>query len=358
MMAGWIVSTSFLVVAEAKIHTVKKESMKMKKTSRLLGPVSTIEVGGMNITVHRTVRLPESDKAASLPPNFGNIQAYRVSDYEGKCPAHWNKEAFFIPLHDVEAVWFSFGAGEPCALLMGAGGINVVSGEKLGTRLAEGNYMVNPPQPWIDGFKSEGSVYQFVATAYRGGKGETVAEQMLGTESKTGAIGFAVFKSKKPLVPVTGPGCGTTDMYGDATLECCMPAASLGASFGMDDNVKSYSARASTSARRMTLGKPMTEMGLGKGAMIDQKIYPDPYGLDVWQETPLATAALYIVSAQDFTDITGIAVPAPTAAKDYLGKYFGLADGHMADIKNPGKFDGLKTVTAVEKAVDKSVFPG
>jgi hypothetical protein len=77
---------------------------------------------------------------------------------------------------------------------VGAGGTNALNGEKLGTTLAKDNYVVAPPQPWLDGWKdTDGTVYQFVATPYKKGKGISVAEQLMGPESKTGAIGIALF---------------------------------------------------------------------------------------------------------------------------------------------------------------------
>src|SRR4030095_10042040 len=148
-----------------------------------------MRIGKLEVVFHRTVRVADGRVPSNLPPNLGTMNVYKVADYRDRCPN---------ALHDTEALWISFRSSVlPVAVLVGAGGINALTGEKLGTKLEKDNYLVTPPQPWLDGWKSDdGCVYQFVATPYQKGDGITVAEQLIGGESKTGAIGLAVFEPK------------------------------------------------------------------------------------------------------------------------------------------------------------------
>jgi len=84
-------------------------------------------------------------------------------------------------------------------------------------------------------------------------------------------------------------------------------------------------------------------MGVGKGGKIIQKIYPDPHGLEVWNEKPFGTLAVYLVNAHVFEEITGTKVPAPTDSTDYVGPWFGLQDEEEADVEGTTKFTGLKS---------------
>jgi len=153
------------------------------------------------VTFHRTVRVPEGRVASNLPPSLGRMKLFKVSDFQKNCPQDWAQEACFTALHETEAMWISFRAiGKPCAVLIGAGGVNALTGQKLGTKLEKDNYLVCPPQPWIDGWKDvDGTVHQFVATPHKKGKGISVGEQLIGADSKTGAIGVAIFDPKEDV---------------------------------------------------------------------------------------------------------------------------------------------------------------
>jgi hypothetical protein len=65
------------------------------------------------------------------------------------------------------------------------------------------------------------------------------------------------------------------------------------------------------SLRLLRAAHKFTEMGIGRGGKIIQKIYPDPYGLDVWEAEPSAMLATYLVNANVFEQITGQKVPEP-----------------------------------------------
>src|SRR3954453_15034068 len=158
-----------------------------------------MRLNNLDVTFHRTVRVAEGRVASNLPPSLGRMKLFKVSDFQKNCPQDWAQEACFTGLHETEAMWISFRAiGKPCAVLIGAGGVNALTGQKLGTKLETDSYLVCPPQPWIDGWKDvDGTVHQFVATPHKKGEGISVGEQLIGADSKTGAIWYGDLRSER-----------------------------------------------------------------------------------------------------------------------------------------------------------------
>lgn len=284
---------------------------------------SSFSVGKLRVTVHRTVRVKEGRTPSSLPPSLGHASVYRVKDYSNS-PKHWDQEAIFIPVHEGEALWFGFSALTRLAVVIGAGAINAISGKPLTTKLESGSYLITPPQPWIDGWKAEdGNVYQFVATEFKEGEGLTVGEQLNGGACKSGAIGIAVFEPKDPskLTPITPPSevsfCGKESLKGSPMTMSLSKGLSRGGDF--------------------------SEMGVGKGGMIKQKIYQDPDGVKVWKEAPASAKGIYLVNAEEFKEITEIDIPTPKTHKDYAGKWYDVKDDKIPDTEGSSVFAGLKS---------------
>lgn len=310
-----------------------------------------MRIGKLEVVFHRTVRVADGRVPSNLPPNLGTMNVYKVADYRDRCPKEWDEGAFFVALHDTEALWISFRSSVlPVAVLVGAGGINALTGEKLGTKLEKDSYLVTPPQPWLDGWKSDdGCVYQFVATPYKKGEGVTVAEQLIGAESKTGAIGLAVFEPKdiRTLKPVSKPIEGYGDSPTDTDFEWTDLLKSKLYSPVADASMPGKPMAATPSdkvAAFRDFGQKLSEMGIGRGGRIHQKIYPDPYGIEVWQDAPVAAVAVYVVNAQSFEEITGEKIPVPVGHETYEGLWYGLKDQQEADVTGTSKFTGLKSV--------------
>lgn len=315
-----------------------------------------LNVGPFKVDFIRTYRVPEGRETNRLPPGYGSIPVRPVHQYSPACPISWAREnSYFMGLHDCEALWLNFQANrgyakQPLAVLVGAGGINAVNGQPLGTVLEAGNYLVVPPQPWLDGFMCQGMVRQFVATKYQGGFGQTAAEQIMGTASQTGALGFAVFEPIRPLVTEPSPRltkqymgpCGqSVGSYGSDNLTYACYSPSKGGAVPMGD-----------ASRR----EAVQEMGLGAGGHIEQKIYPDPYGLHVWRSSPTAIAAVYICSAEDWFQITGQRLPDPVPEiRRMWDQQFSMADGHKGTLPTSCSFEGLHSPT---KEPAGAVFPG
>ena len=89
-------------------------------------------------------------------------------------------------------------------------------------------------------------------------------------------------------------------------------------------------------------------MGLGRGGEIQQKIYPDPYGLEVWKPEPSVVERLYLVSSEDFYQVTGYLPPSsPVTRREYEKRgypWFDLWDGHLGDTEGSDVFGKLKPV--------------
>jgi hypothetical protein len=314
--------------------------------------MNDLVIGSLKIKFHRTVRVA-ADKVSNLPPSLGTMEIHHVKEYRKTCPAGWEDDGIFLALHDKEAMWMSFATSTPVALLIGAGGVNALTGEKLGTVLEKDNYLVTPPQPWLDGWKDkDGTVYQFVATEHKKGEGLTVGEQLIGKESKTGALGIAVFEPKdvrslqhhhlpqeKWGYEETGAikTSGLMKGFGFSTPRaiCNAPMSDPGEAVLDFDGL---------SADR----EDVKEMGVGKGGKIHQKIYPDPHGIEVWKDKPISALAVYLIGAEQFAKITGKPLPTPVSVESYQGHWFGLEDKNLGDVQGTDKFTGLKSAFAGE----------
>lgn len=307
-----------------------------------------IVIGGMRFNFQRTCRVP-TGKKNTLPAGLGSFPIYRCSDFKEGIPKDWNEKSYFMPMYAQEAMWISFRdsyRGQPKALIVAAGSINAISGKQMKNKKEykldadKQNYLVVPPQPWLDGWKDpEGKVYQFVAAEM--GSGETVEGQITG-EEKIGGIQLAVFDPKEgqKLVPESRP------------REYIQSGGYLGdyLSFAPKGSRGIMKCCFSASAQRT---RSVTSMGLGRGGEIIQKIYPDPHGVEVWKKTPTEVNTLYLISSEDFKQVTGCAAPeTPVTYEKYqeLGyPWFLLHDQHMDDQKGNKIFSKLKPVESGKK---------
>jgi len=312
-----------------------------------------VTIGGLELNFQRTCKVPEGS-LNSLPAGLGSFPVYTVRDFRTGAPQEWRDDGYFFPMYRQEAMWINFARGfmqNPKALIVGAGNINAVSGKPfdpaktgdLEIKLEkEQNYLVIPPQPWLDGWKAEDNkIYQFVAAEM--GSGETVEGQITG-EEKAGGIQLIVYDplEGKKLIPATRPheylvggswGAYDAILKSDMSMKtmCCFMAESGSAASRGSDTLK----------RAMS-------MGLGRGGEIEQKIYPDPYGLEVWREKPTVVDIIYLVSSEDFKQVTGYdAPPTPITFETYQHygyPWFEVHDKKYNDTKGSDIFAKLKPV--------------
>jgi hypothetical protein len=282
-----------------------------------------------SVSFQRTLRIPEDGQQYPLPPSLGSFNIHRVDDFAERVPAKWhNHAAFFLPVYQREALWLGFGGEDwkPNAVKVAVGGVNAVSGTvwQEGLQSDPQDYLVCPDQPWLDGVNAGSNfVRQFIATPL--GKLETVEGQITGSE-QTGGLQLVVYEPKRWKFPDEPP-----------------PASSVPTQYTSDTGV---------------------EMGLEAGGRIKQKIYSDPYGIDVWDQQNHETVFVYLLNSEQYQTICGFEPPnTPISAATYAESglpWFDLYDESMADIPAPRNFSELKTrppTTESSELIDPDELP-
>jgi len=236
---------------------------------------------GFTVAFQRTLRIPEDGRVYPLPPGLGVFPLYRARDYPDAIPTDWcEPAALFLPMYQREALWIAFESetGQPSALQVGAGRVNAITGQPWseGLRGEPQNYLVCPPQLWLDGFNhGDGTIRQFVAMPL--GLGYTVEGQISGAEA-FGGIQFRVHLPRPRRIPHRPP-----SIHAGLAMESVMGA-----------------------------------MGLAAGGMIRQKIYDDPFRLAVWEPEPCAEFTVHVANSEQFLRITGTEPPpSPVSARSY-----------------------------------------
>ena len=89
-------------------------------------------------------------------------------------------------------------------------------------------------------------------------------------------------------------------------------------------------------------------MGLAAGGRMTQSIYPDPHGLEVWNQDRCTRVFVHLVSSEMWQAVTGERAPStPVSAKVYKEHglpWFELYDEHKGDIKPAKKLKKVKSV--------------
>jgi hypothetical protein len=222
-------------------------------------------------------------------------------------------------MHQREALWLSFAAAswKPNAVKVAIGRVNAISGEAddQGLRDSPQNYIVCPEQPWLDGINSgQGSIRQFVAMPLGGGY--TVEASVSGRE-EIGGIQITIFEPKPGRFPDQPP---------------AQPELAAGPFAGM------------------AAAQPM---GLGAGGVIRQKIYPDPYGIETWDQKNFGEVVIHILNSEQFREVTGLEPPpTPIDAKAYTEfglPWFALYDEERGDIAPAERLARTKTIADRDK---------
>jgi hypothetical protein len=282
-----------------------------------------VTIGSLSITFHRTLRIPDDGGHYPLPPSLGHFPVHRVEDHAARVPEPWRAHGgVFIPMYQREAAWLSFTPVDlrPQALKVAVGMVNAVSGDPWSEAIAPGaeqDYLVCPPQPWLDGINAgDGIVRQFVAMPL--GMGYTVEGQVTGDE-RFGGIQLVSFAAK--------PG------------RLVQPARA-----GFRATVEGFAPMAAPAAA--------AEMGLSAGGQMEQSIYPDPYGPDTWDHARTGRVYVHIVNSMLYEQITGRKAPStPITARTYAEHgypWFDLYDEHLGDVDPSEVLAGVKSVNEID----------
>jgi hypothetical protein len=264
------------------------------------------------VSFQRTLRVPDDGKTYPLPPGLGEFPIHRVDDYIGHVPADWlDRGGVFIPLYQREALWLGFEAAywKPKAVKVRLGNINAITGGNWEKTLKSDpqDYLVCPPQPWLDGIKTgSGVVRQFVATPL--GLEDSIEAQLTGDE--IGGLQIHVFEPRAGIFPDEPP---------PRMLPTVFQTESVASS-----------------------------MAVAAGGEIQQKIYPDPHGLDTWDFENSGSVWVHILNSRLYKEVTGLKPPpTPVDARIYTQHgfpWFEIYDEKIGDLTPTQRLTEVQTL--------------
>ena len=271
------------------------------------------------VSFHRTLRIPDDGRTYPLPPGLGMFPIVTFNDQpQLRASADFQGARAFIPMYQREALWLGFNAApwKPNAVKIAIGRVNAISGAPMDNilRTDPQDYIVCPEQPWLDGINTgHGAIRQFVAMPL--GLGYTV-EAAITENEEFGSIQITVFE------PVPGR---------------------------FPDEPPPPIATSPMSAPR----KVAQPMGLGAGGVMRQKIYPDLYGIEAWDQDNYGSVGVHIVNSLQFRELTGQEPPpTPIDAKLYTEHglpWFELYDETQGDLAPSDRLATAKTIAARDR---------
>ena len=274
----------------------------------------------------RTLRVPDDGTTYPLPPGLGRFQVFSIEDYRDRVPAPWLKDnGVFISMHQAEALWLSFDAApwKPSAVTVAVGRVNAISGGEWPDtlRAAPQNYVVCPPQLWLDGINAgSGYVRQFVAMPL--GRGVTVEGQVTGVEAH-GGMQVRVYDPKPGRFPDTPPA--------DELRHTRFPTPSAASA---------------------------TPMGFVPGGRIEQKVIADPVGLDAWDIHQFGTLVVHVLNTAQHEAVTGQPAPSPVvSARTYTEHgfpWFRHYEEQTADVPPSATLAALSSLAEIAEAAEDS----
>jgi len=277
------------------------------------------------ISFKRTLRIPEDGKLHKTPPNFGVFPIYRVEEFAERLPESSRRErSAFIPMYQREGLYIRFDNEKPWrpyAVKVSVGGVNAISGEPHSNTLRPEpqDYLVCPPQLWLDGiYTDRGTTRQFLAMPLGGG---TTVEAAISGSEKVGGVQFTIFAPKPGIFPENAP----------ETKAALRPTA-----FGKRP------------------GAEQAGMGLAAGAGIKQKVLPDPHGIETWDQNNFAEVNVHILNSAQFQSITGLDAPATNINKETYAEngfpWFPLyGETQQGDVSPSDLLAGVKTVGEIDE---------
>ena len=241
------------------------------------------------------LRVPDHDFYSWIPPSRGKSPVRLVDDYLERLPEDWARHGgVFLPMYQSEALGLYFLEPYPCAIKVGAGKINAITGDPWTHELRPGrqDYLVTSRDVALYGFNVANElVRQFVAMPL--GDGYTAEEQVTGL-AENGGLQIQVYPMKVEAF---------RDLYGaradsDAEDWYEVPHVNF-----------------------MRLGPPkgqQPDMGLAPGGLVRQPTPKDEYGYDVWDQTQRQRCFVHILNSHQYRAVTGEKLPyPPPGVRDY-----------------------------------------
>ena len=272
------------------------------------------------ISFQRTLRIPDDCKTYPLPPGLGSFPLCHVDDHAQKVPASWLKRGgVMLPIYQAEALWLSFTSGYPCALKVGTGKINAVSGQSWTSLLSQNpqDYVILPEQPWLDGYCVEqGYIRQFIAMPL--GEGYTAEEQVTGSGDH-GGVQLQIYPLKakiyfeqsiRPRFPRT--------LINILPRLIPPPSEERGTSLF---SAPISSSRAHWPGVMEEVTACSLDMGLGAGGRMRQEIFKDVRPLNAWDTTASSRCFVHLCNSVVWRQITGHKPPHPPIDATVYARY-------------------------------------
>jgi len=383
----------------------------------------------LTVTLHRTFRIPDDGKKYPLPPSCGFFPIRHVDDFKDKVPQKWvGRGGVMVPLYQSEAMWLAF---DPqfsnlhahhyaFAIKVATGKVSAVTGKKWSKKLKDGDYLVSPGQPWLDGYVVEdGTIRQFVAAPL--GLGVTVEEQITG-EAEFGGLQlevvpmdpekFAKRFPKRPPPPAYGKGGirrstsmggspklgghGIPGVFSSTVTKSTAPFPAAAAANYSSGEVSLLSADEARSKRpemyreektkggvhegatmdfmtldcergvdigedSLELSEMNLDMGLAAGGKMEQQVFKDPFGLADWSTTVKSRCYVHMCNSIGWEHLTGTKPPTvPMTSAHYALKgypWFKYYEDGAASHAGTDKTKGLKSVAELQKEKNIPILP-
>jgi hypothetical protein len=276
----------------------------------------------VGIDFQRTFRIPDDDKQYPLPPGLGLFPTMKVDDLPAeRVPATWKEHGgVMIPMYQSEALWISFNktslynraSSYPFAIRIATGKVSALTGKIFVKKLSEGDYLVVPDQPWLDGFVvGDGFIRQFVASPL--GSGVSVEAQITG-EDKIGGIQIEVIPMKKDFFEKNFP-----------VIERKLVTRSLSfaQSLSKEGGAKGMSVNCCSAPEMYSPCLMNADMSLAAGGKMKQQVFKDRHGLEAWDTEHTSKFFVHLVNSMAWQMITGKEPPTvPLTAKEYTARGF------------------------------------
>jgi hypothetical protein len=381
----------------------------------------------LTVTLHRTFRIPDDGKKYPLPPSCGFFPVRHVDDFKDKVPQKWvGRGGVMVPLYQSEAMWLAFDPQYSnlhmhhyaFAVKVATGKVSAVTGKKWSKKLKEGDYLVSPGQPWLDGYVVDGgTIRQFVAAPL--GLGVTAEEQITG-EAEFGGLQLEVvpmdpekFAKRFPKVPPDlnrrggsilrstsfgGPklgGHGIPGVYSSTLTKSAAPVPCATAAAPTNyscDTIRVLSAEEARVKRpemyreeihegaatmdfmtldcerateigddSLELSEVNLDMGLAAGGKMEQQVFKDPFGLSDWSTTVKSRCFVHMCNSIGWEHLTGTKPPTiPMTAGHYASKgypWFSYYEDGASSHSGTDKTKGLKSVAEFQKEKKIPILP-
>jgi hypothetical protein len=302
------------------------------------------------ISFQRTLRIPDDGKPYPLPPGLGSFPLRHVDDHTQKSTPAWLKSGgVMLPIYQAEALWLSFAGDYPCALKVGTGKINAVSGQSWTSLLSQNpqDYVILPEQPWLDGYCVEkGYIRQFVAMPL--GEGYTAEEQVTGSGDH-GGVQLQIYPLKAKI-------------YFEESIRPEFPEKLIDILPSLIPlPERQFVAAAAVQSYDHLMEDEVAckvNMGLGAGGRMRQEIYADERPLNAWDTTAKSRCFVHLCNSILWQQITGQKPPHPPFNAAVYAKY-GLPwfDYYREDIAALPGSSVLKKLKSVFQIARNKVEP-